>query len=191
MIFISSYNYSIFFFFNALVIFSRTGTSLKLTRLPLKANIIPNIQISRQIPSALRSSFEMSTDIKDNINKSNVINFIGESAKIIVSSTAGIILLSQSTSWKPLYYITGAVINAICSKLLKNIFKMPRPNESNKDGYGMPSSHAQSLFYFLSILSALLLQDVSSLLSSSSVMRITLICLLGFYALSARFVLIL
>jgi dolichyldiphosphatase len=66
-----------------------------------------------------------------------------------------------SSSWIPLYYINGAVMNAILSKVLKNIFKVPRPALANEGGYGMPSSHAQSLFYFVTILSCLGNKNIS------------------------------
>ena len=81
-------------------------------------------------------------------------DYIGSSAKVIVSSTAMMFVL-LSSSWIPLYYINGAVVNAILSKVLKNVFRVPRPALANEGGYGMPSSHAQSLFYFVTILSCL------------------------------------
>ena len=120
---------------------------------------------------------------KDNvIVKPSIMDYVGESAKIIVSSSAGIILVSQSSSWKPIYYITGAVLNAMLSKVLKKIFKVPRPKESGQDGYGMPSSHAQSLFYFFSILSVLLLQYEYF----PQLLRFLIVGFLGIYAVSAR-----
>lgn len=108
------------------------------------------------------------------------VNFVGESAKVVVSGAAGITLLLQSQSWKPLYYIFGGVINAILSKVLKNIFKIPRPKDSGEDGYGMPSSHAQSLFYFFSIVATSLLQE------NVSLYKLAIVGLLAIYALLAR-----
>ena len=39
-------------------------------------------------------------------------------------------------------------MNAFISKVIKKIVREPRPASSKKGGYGMPSSHAQALFYF-------------------------------------------
>lgn len=51
--------------------------------------------------------------------------------------------------------IGGAIINALFSKTLKKIIKQERPSTDPKHaelGHGMPSSHAQSLFYFATYL---------------------------------------
>jgi membrane-associated phospholipid phosphatase len=62
----------------------------------------------------------------------------------------GIILLNYD-SWLPLYYVSGGICNTLLSKVLKDTIRQPRPKLSKKPGFGMPSSHAQSLFYFVSI----------------------------------------
>lgn len=41
----------------------------------------------------------------------------------------------------------GSVINALLSNQLKQIFNHQRPNPSLRSDPGMPSSHAQSIFY--------------------------------------------
>ena len=51
-----------------------------------------------------------------------------------------------------MYYIGGSVLNSILGKILKSNLKIPRPIGSKKSGYGMPSSHAQAFFFFLTIL---------------------------------------
>lgn len=89
---------------------------------------------------------------------SDLANFIGLSAKVLVSTTAMLLVLI-SDSWVPLLYIFGGVVNAILSKVIKKILKQPRPAESKKGGYGMPSSHAQALFYFATVVSLLLQRD--------------------------------
>lgn len=75
---------------------------------------------------------------------------IGKSAKLLVSSTAALAVLC-SDSWTPLYYITGALCNALMSKAIKRVVRQPRPAASKKGGYGMPSSHAYLLFYFFTV----------------------------------------
>lgn len=114
------------------------------------------------------SSFPSSQSLKS----TNIQQYVGKSAKFLVSSTAGWIILTSSKSYISIYYVFLAVLNAISSKLLKHILKQPRPtvhqrshNESTgnfikENGYGMPSSHTQSLFYFYMILS-LRIKDIN------------------------------
>jgi len=49
--------------------------------------------------------------------------------------------------------LCGAIANAIFSKVLKNVLQHERPSKSDDIGHGMPSSHAQSMFYFATYLS--------------------------------------
>lgn len=79
-----------------------------------------------------------------------VFNVVGVSSKFFVSGVATLVLYSTN-SWVPLYYILGAVMNGVVSKCIKNVVKQPRPPQSDKDGYGMPSSHTQSFFFFLTV----------------------------------------
>ena len=44
--------------------------------------------------------------------------------------------------------LVGAVLNGILSKILKKMLRMPRPTGAPLADPGMPSSHAQSLFFF-------------------------------------------
>lgn len=80
-----------------------------------------------------------------------VFNALGVSSKFLVSSLAATVLL-LTDSWAPLFYIIAAVTNGVLSKVIKNSLKQPRPLQSDKGGYGMPSSHAQSFFFFLMVL---------------------------------------
>jgi len=107
-------------------------------------------------------------------------NIVGKSAKIAVSSTAGMAVL-LSPSWLPLYYITGALLNALTSKIIKRVVRQPRPPTSKKGGYGMPSSHAHLLFYFLTISSLLSRKHYPSYLSLAVALS------LGMYAVSASY----
>ena len=80
-----------------------------------------------------------------------LFNLLGASSKFVVSSMA-VLALITTDSWVPVYYILAAVGNGVLSKLVKQTLKQPRPVESGEDGYGMPSSHAQSFFFFLAVL---------------------------------------
>jgi dolichyldiphosphatase len=107
-------------------------------------------------------------------------NFVGESAKLLVSSSAGLSVL-LSSSWLPLYYIFGALLNALLGKIIKRIVRQPRPPTSKKGGYGMPSSHAHLLFYFLTITTFLSRKHYSSYMS------LILSLVLSGYAISASY----
>lgn len=152
-----------------------------LTSPQFRLNKLKNRPCGKYFRMKLSTASTLDTDVGSNSLIATSNTFVGETAKVIVSGTAGIVLISHSASWKPLYYITGAVINAIFSKVLKNILKIPRPVESGENGYGMPSSHSQSLFYFFSVLSSLLLLDSASFLSY------IIVLLIGIYAVAARY----
>jgi dolichyldiphosphatase len=82
----------------------------------------------------------------------NIQKGFGKSAKYVASSIAAATIILND-SFPPAYYVVGGIVNSIISKVLKSIIKQPRPVEANKEGYGMPSSHAQALFYFSTVLS--------------------------------------
>jgi hypothetical protein len=44
--------------------------------------------------------------------------------------------------------VLGSIANALLAKVLKRVFKMPRPDMTEKKDPGMPSSHAHMLGYF-------------------------------------------
>ena len=69
-----------------------------------------------------------------------------------MSASAGISLLIFKNDFCAVMLI-GALLNAVNGKVLKLILGQNRPNTSTKSSYGMPSSHANSLFYFVSFLS--------------------------------------
>ncbi len=78
-------------------------------------------------------------------------DWVGQSAKYLVLGIAVLTVLFIESPL-PVYYVVGGVCNAFLSKLLKITIKQPRPLGSLKGGYGMPSSHSQSIFYFTAIL---------------------------------------
>jgi dolichyldiphosphatase len=76
---------------------------------------------------------------------------IGASAKHCVIAAVCIVVLNID-SILPTYYVVAAMGNAVLSKVLKKIIREPRPANSPKKGHGMPSSHAQSIYYFAALL---------------------------------------
>ena len=93
--------------------------------------------------------------VKRNSEVSNHLNlkeWIGLNAKNIVSSLA-ISYLLLNKSWDPIYFVLCGLLNGGLAKLLKSVLKQPRPFRSRIQGYGMPSSHAQVIFYFLTVIS--------------------------------------
>jgi membrane-associated phospholipid phosphatase len=130
---------------------------------------------------------------------------VGETAKPLVAGLAGVLVMASS-SYEPLYYIASSLINACLSKAIKEIVRQPRPYNSPKDegGYGMPSSHAQTLSFFLTVLSRIMLMEwpysydnkvgniqtpaMLTMLSSISIhFKYGIILLLTLYAGSASF----
>lgn len=79
--------------------------------------------------------------------KSKLFSYVGKSAKLIFAGSAFVVTLCVE-SWIPVYYVVFGIINSVISKTLKMILKIERPEKSPKKGYGMPSSHAQAMFYF-------------------------------------------
>lgn len=108
------------------------------------------------------------------------VNFVGKTAKFFVSGIAGIVLMTQHQTWKPLYYIMMGVFNGFLSKVLKRVFKQDRPETSSEKGYGMPSSHAQSLFYFVSFLMSIASK------SELTPLRTVALAIILIYAIIAR-----
>ena len=86
---------------------------------------------------------------------SSIYNALGKSTKSVVTSAA-ITSILYSRTLKPFYYVAMGVVNAFLSKLLKQLIRQPRPtqNSNSVTEYGMPSSHAQSLFYFTTVIIA-------------------------------------
>lgn len=67
---------------------------------------------------------------------------------------AGSTFISAIINQTDFYFImlAGAIVNSLQGKLLKILIGTKRPGHSKKKSYGMPSSHANSLFFFVSYL---------------------------------------
>jgi dolichyldiphosphatase len=79
---------------------------------------------------------------------------VGGTAKFFVAAVSTYTVMATPT-WLPIYVIIGAVLNGFVGKLVKRVVRQPRPAGSRKKGNGMPSSHAQTLFYFTTVLALL------------------------------------
>lgn len=89
----------------------------------------------------------------------NFILFLGENSPYLLFLISIFILIDKS--YLIVYYLFGYMINLIINNILKNIIKEKRPTKEyeknfnqrikmlNADKYGMPSGHAQSIFYSL------------------------------------------
>jgi membrane-associated phospholipid phosphatase len=105
--------------------------------------------------TAMKASLT-SGDIKETVYEAKpegIFNLIGESSKLVVAGVATFVLYTRQDSWLPLYYILMSILNGVLSKALKSIIKEPRPPQSSKEGYGMPSSHTQAFFFFFAVIS--------------------------------------
>jgi dolichyldiphosphatase len=108
------------------------------------------------------------------------VSKIGKTAQYFVAGTA-FLTISIFSSYRPLYFVACGVANSILSKVLKFILKEPRPPSAPKAGYGMPSSHSQSILYFATVLLLTVLHSVHEISATLSVSqpfaeRISFLC---------------
>eukprot|EP01041_Mallomonas_annulata_P004649 gene4649-9220_t len=81
--------------------------------------------------------------------------YAGTNAKRILTVMLSFLII-VSQSWVPMYYILAGIFNLLLSKILKKIVAQPRPkSDAIFNDNGMPSSHSQTMCYFLVILSAI------------------------------------
>lgn len=114
--------------------------------------VCPRLSIVSRRPTTIPAMTMAATSTTAaSVRPMGVFNAIGASSKFVVSTLAAVVLFSTE-SWSSMFYILAAVANGVLSKLVKNTLKIPRPSGSGKNGYGMPSSHAQSFFFFLTVL---------------------------------------
>ena len=66
-------------------------------------------------------------------------------------------MILSRPDWLPVYVVSGGVLNGLVSKAIKRVVRQPRPTGSPRQGSGMPSSHAQTLFFFSTTLALLAL----------------------------------
>jgi membrane-associated phospholipid phosphatase len=89
-----------------------------------------------------------------------VIDFIGYYGPIIMFSITFYFLLNRIPYL--VVFIFGSIANTILNKVLKNVFREPRPKGQlpfidqdhliGVEQYGLPSGHAQSVFFSLAFL---------------------------------------
>lgn len=75
-----------------------------------------------------------------------------------VAGVAGLVLLYRF-DLPAVLCITGAILNALLSKILKRVMNQARPLGAQLHDPGMPSSHAQSLFFFASYLAIAVVRE--------------------------------
>jgi membrane-associated phospholipid phosphatase len=102
--------------------------------------------------------------------------------RTLVAGTAAAVLLWRRDALA-ISVLTGAIGNAILSKVLKRIIKERRPDGAPVSDPGMPSSHAMSLFFFASYLSAAAIVWLPD--SVSIVARATACMFLGVFAVNS------
>lgn len=105
------------------------------------------------------------------------VEWLGKNTKWIVSGVAALILMIKRDAATILCLI-GAITNAIFGKILKRIINEARPRGARLVDPGMPSSHAQSLFYFATYLSLIIIQGKLSNFVGKSVASQILTCVL-------------
>lgn len=76
----------------------------------------------------------------------------------LVSGATLAVLYWRGFDQPSVLFLFGAVLNAVLSKLLKRWLNAARPEGARLADPGMPSSHAQSLFFFAAYLGTALLE---------------------------------
>lgn len=108
---------------------------------------------------------------------------IGKSAKYVFMFVC-CAYVAIGVNWEPFYLLVGGIANAALSKVLKYTLRCPRPELSAKHGYGMPSSHSQSMCYFVHVLFSR-----RHLLTTSYWGNILILMIIAIYVFLARCVL--
>ncbi|KAL9671452.1 hypothetical protein QQ045_009020 [Rhodiola kirilowii] len=67
-------------------------------------------------------------------------------SKWLLSAILGVIVIWRHDG-EAMWIVTGSVVNKILSNVLKRVLNQDRPVSTTKSDPGMPSSHAQSIFY--------------------------------------------
>ena len=75
-----------------------------------------------------------------------VHNAVGSTAREVVAGSVALTFLYRRDAWSSLY-VCGGILNAVLSKVLKRLINEARPEGARSKDPGMPSSHAQSLFF--------------------------------------------
>ncbi|ETW87237.1 hypothetical protein HETIRDRAFT_413567 [Heterobasidion irregulare TC 32-1] len=79
--------------------------------------------------------------------RSYALRFLDHTNFTVTSLTAGVVLYSCSAGVA--YFSLGAVACSLTVKVLKRVFRQPRPlHPKNKRTYGMPSTHSATITYF-------------------------------------------
>jgi membrane-associated phospholipid phosphatase len=79
------------------------------------------------------------------------VDDIGEYGPVILFASSLTLLALKKTYF--IYYLFGSIINALINIVLKFLIRQPRPLEKREVGnYGMPSGHAQHVFFSLTFI---------------------------------------
>ncbi|KAH9460253.1 hypothetical protein MJO29_004202 [Puccinia striiformis f. sp. tritici] len=68
-------------------------------------------------------------------------------ANIVITSLTAIAILYLRSAHS-LWFGAGALVCTVTAKILKRLLRQPRPIESTKKSFGMPSTHSSSITYF-------------------------------------------
>jgi len=93
--------------------------------------------------------------------------FANKWCSTMVAGTAFVAVAVYRNEWT-ISLVGGAVVNAGIGKALKRFLKVSRPDTSQRFSHGMPSSHANSLFFYAAALSCRAITAHASSSSSSS-----------------------
>ncbi|XP_078428532.1 lipid phosphate phosphatase epsilon 2, chloroplastic-like [Wolffia australiana] len=96
-------------------------------------------------------------------------------SKWIVAGLFGVVILWKHDA-EAIWTAMGSVINAMLSNQLKQVFNHQRPDPSLRSDPGMPSSHAQSIFYAASYVVISLIDSLGVNFYTLSLVFFTIAC---------------
>ncbi|KAL7104643.1 hypothetical protein ACP275_08G258600 [Erythranthe tilingii] len=98
-------------------------------------------------------AFEQEASMEESLTfgASGIEATLNNLSKWLVAALFGLIIVWRHDA-EALWAATGSVINTVVSIALKRILNQERPFSTSRSDPGMPSSHAQSIFYTLTFL---------------------------------------
>ncbi|GAB4847461.1 hypothetical protein Ancab_026518 [Ancistrocladus abbreviatus] len=80
-------------------------------------------------------------------------------SKWLVSGVSGFVILWRHDG-EALWAVIGSILNAVLSVALKQILNQERPVSTGKSDPGMPSSHAQSIFFIVVLIILTMIEEL-------------------------------
>lgn len=126
----------------------RAGTPLRVRRATAqrcRSFMVQAAQVGEMDPRGARTSHAApGGSFKEAVQR--ITYPVGKSTKWVVSAAVAYTLATRRDI-PTLSFVVGSLMNGVLSKVLKRLLNQKRPDTATQTDPGMPSSHAQSLFF--------------------------------------------